>query len=545
MAEVKKLIPLSDDDVREIAKSRAISSQMKGPKGDKGDQGPQGEPGPQGPQGEKGEPGERGPKGERGETGPQGEPGPKGEAGPEGPQGETGPAPKHRVRGNSIQFENPDGSFGREINLTGAGRGGSGGGAILPTADPGQVLTYDGRTWAGTNIADTGFASEVPVTEASDLAGTLDSTKVYRIDGQIDMGTTSINVPEGGLTLVGFGFRVSSVYTSEPNQDLFVVDGGGSFSGDLTLRDLTVRAEGTGSQVFNLDNAGNNSACEFSNVNLGDFVSATTSLGTLDSYRQVFIQGSGIINVNDGLTLDGTMSGGLTVTDTITLALGSGLTIFSAGASLLIQDGVRSNINNLNTPANATLFDFAPANFDTGAVMLLEGVRTSATNPLPNIDRSDIQARFQDCLGIPNTYRGGRQEWTAEVLTPLTVNTPVKALGTTTSSDLQHFDAPVNNRIRYLGADTIDIEVVGVIQVDGGNNDNVAVSVRRWDDSAGSFVVERTLATIHGNNDIFYNVQSVFSMDTNDYVEIWIENRTDGTDATVKLGSFFRIADRA
>lgn len=90
----------------------------QGRDGPKGDQGPRGPAGPQGIKGEKGERGEQGPRGETGPSGPQG---PQGEAGVQGLRGERGAegkrgrAPRHRIDGNAIQFEQPNGTFGKRI----------------------------------------------------------------------------------------------------------------------------------------------------------------------------------------------------------------------------------------------------------------------------------------------------------------------------------------------------------------------------------------------------------------------------------------------
>jgi hypothetical protein len=90
-----------------------------------GPRGPQGEPGPQGPEGPEGP---RGPQGERGLTGPM------------------GPIPDHQWDGSRLRFEEPDGSWGKYMDLrgpagsTGASAGG-GGGAGLTSAERLQLQT--------------------------------------------------------------------------------------------------------------------------------------------------------------------------------------------------------------------------------------------------------------------------------------------------------------------------------------------------------------------------------------------------------------------
>ena len=143
--------------------------------------------------------------------------------------------------------------------------------------------------------------STIVVRQASQLTGTLDPTKAYLIDGVIDMGTSSITVPPGGLTLIGVDFRISGLTSSEDNFDLFVSPDG-SYSGALILQKLYVTTSGANSRVFNLDNQGNNNAVEMVDLN---FVFCT-SCGELTSYRQMLTTNVAWIGCNDGFTLSGT-----------------------------------------------------------------------------------------------------------------------------------------------------------------------------------------------------------------------------------------------
>lgn len=87
-----------------------------GMKGDKGDAGPQGDRGPAGADGRDGAQGMQGPAGSQG---PQGIQGPQGDPGAQGPQGPQGVGPKHRWKGATLAFENPDGTWSDPVDLTG------------------------------------------------------------------------------------------------------------------------------------------------------------------------------------------------------------------------------------------------------------------------------------------------------------------------------------------------------------------------------------------------------------------------------------------
>ena len=144
---------------------------------------------------------------------------------------------------------------------------------------------------------------EVVVKTAAQLSGTLRSDVSYLIDGIIDMGSSQITVPQGGLTMHGLDLNISGLTTSETSHTLFIDDG--VFAGNLFLREMFVTVSGSGSQVFDLDNDGNGGAVECTEFN---FVSCK-SLGTLDAYRQGLWDGFALIACVDGLTNLDTLTG--------------------------------------------------------------------------------------------------------------------------------------------------------------------------------------------------------------------------------------------
>ena len=141
------------------------------------------------------------------------------------------------------------------------------------------------------------------------------------------MGTTSIVVPSGGLSITGHGFGISGLVSTESNHTMFVTDGL-TYSGDLFLTSLDIRCSGVGSKVFDLDNLENFNACEWNTVN---FLSCT-SLGEIKNYRQGLGRNVAWISCKEGLTMTGAWSGGFAIVDSI--VVGAPLTgvLFKAGA---------------------------------------------------------------------------------------------------------------------------------------------------------------------------------------------------------------------
>ena len=118
-----------------------------------------------------------------------------------------------------------------------------------------------GGGWAAISALD----NAVYVSQPSQITGVIDSTKIYIIDGIIDVGSDTIDVPTGGMFILGLGFGVSKIKTTAAAATLFT--GSGAYSGDLFTYDVDIEVSGAGSSVFNLDNAGNFSAVECVNTN--------------------------------------------------------------------------------------------------------------------------------------------------------------------------------------------------------------------------------------------------------------------------------------
>ena len=124
---------------------------------------------------------------------------------------------------------------------------------------------------------------------ASTLGGTIDSTKVYFLDGAVDFTGTGLNieVPAGGINIKGSTFDVSKIICSDAAYTLFTSAIGGS--GDVLGVDYAVEVTGAGSQVYNLTDATGFNAFEFTRINYNN----CTSLGEINGYRQGLESGTG------------------------------------------------------------------------------------------------------------------------------------------------------------------------------------------------------------------------------------------------------------
>lgn len=388
------------------------------------------------------------------------------------------------------------------------------------------------------------LASLVPVTKASDLSGILDSTKFYFIDGAVDMGTQSIEIPAGGLFLGGLNVEVSRLFSTEDNHTMFTSPVGGS--GSFLSTFVTFTESGATSQLFNIVGKTGNEAIEFQNTIFRD----CDSLGTVDNYRQGLETITSRFGRTPTLTLKGAWAGGYRATTTLVRNLAAGMTdpIFKAGAGFIMQSRFLTDVN-VDLPALAPLFDFAPANFPNVGTVLLDrcvitrdgAVDANDPNITPNLAAGDLASFWTGNNGIANTLVGGASVITVEAVTTITAQDAFVALaGTWTPSALQHFDAPANGQLRHKG--NVPREYVAIIDlvIAGTQNTEITVRLKMWDDSTSSFVTvhDQTRPVLNqpgGTNVAFFGLSHDITLDINDFAFFEVANRSGTQNVTAQL----------
>lgn len=378
--------------------------------------------------------------------------------------------------------------------------------------------------------------NRVIVKQASDF-GVIDSSKQYFIDGLIDMGTTELTIPAGGIFLAGLDYFLSGLYSTEDNYTMFKTASGIPCS-NFRAKELNFWASGTGSKLFDLTGDGNG-AIEFNSCNKGDFAGSTTSGGELTSFRQYRTNDTGFFLLQDGFTFNGTWSGGFRIGDSIALATIGTMTLFKEGINLTfgarsISDGNFGSLNN-----TTTVFDFREENFLTDGGFQLNGAAFNPVAPaVPNISEASTKAFFKDCVGIQNTRPGYEMEFTNQAVTLLTLNTPTKALGETTTLNAEWWEQTANNEVTYLSTLVKDYKITVNVVVDGGPNDDIAVIVQKLN-SAGTVIETlktkvRNVSNVVGGLDVAsYSFVTRGTFNFGEKIRIDLENQTDGTDATM------------
>lgn len=388
---------------------------------------------------------------------------------------------------------------------------------------------------------------------ANTLGGTIDSTKVYLIDGIVDMSGITVSIPSGGISIVGVSFDVSKLICSDPSYIMFESPAGGS--GNVLGQDYAIEVTGTGSQVYNLTSATGFDAFEFSRINYNN----CTSLGEINGYRQGLETGTGRFGGTPELTLSGAWLGGYFIETSIVRGLTDGAySLFKAGTGFTMSSRFRSN-QNIDLPANASFFDFSPSNFVnpstvqiTGAIVTRNGVFDATdSNITPNINETALVCSWGGNNGMPNTFEGGSigvATSTATVINTVGVFETLAASSWSTL-DLQHFDNPTGSQLRHLGNSPREYKVIADFTIESGSGNELALRVEKWDNSASAFETVLTQirpvnALVGGRDVAFFNININVNLDQNDYVFLQIANNSATTNCTAETDSYMIVEER-
>lgn len=435
-------------------------------------------------------------------------------------------------------------------------------GAQVYDTDNNVERFFNGTEWKATtdngSVVDALLDNRIVVNQSNYLttiAGAIDSTKEYFIDGVVDLGSSQIVVPTTGMTIKGFSFDISRLTSSADNYTMFVSETPAIGSGNLLGADYDISVTGTGSKVYELYDATGFNAFEFARINY----SGCTSLGDIYDYRQGLESGSGRFGGSPSLTLHGLWRGGYRITTSIVRGLSASMTepLFKAGTNFVMNSRFLTDIN-LDLPVLAPFVDFTASNFPNPSTLQLKGAlisrggvfNASDTNISPNLSSSDLASDWDGNIGIPNTFVGGELNNTTEVATDIvTQGVAVDLNGTFSASDLQHFDSPSNGTLRHIGINPREFVVNWDFLIDGKDNDNYELFLMKIAALGAVVSVEhtqtRTINNFQGGRDVgIFSGQTSIILNQNDVVLWQVANLLDTDDCTLEVDSTWSIKER-
>ena len=433
-------------------------------------------------------------------------------------------------------------------------------GSIVFDTDSNVNKYWNGVSWeaiSGASPIDEALDNRIVVNQINYLTtigGVIDSSKQYFIDGIVDMGTTQITVPVGGINVNGHSFNLSALVSTEDNYTLFSSETDIIGSGFVILSNFTISINGLNSKVYDLVDSNGTNGLSFDSL----YYVGCTSLGNLTGFRQGIESNTIRAAGSPSLTFSGLWSSGYRVSSSIAGDFSGTVTepLFKEGILFQMNGRFLTDIS-CDLGALGSLCDFKPLNFPNESTVQFKGViitrdgssNSEDVNITPNLSASDLACDWDGNIGMNNTFIGGVLTNTVEAETTIGVaGVGVDMAGTWAASDLQHFDSPASNELRHLGSDPKDFRINFSFVVDGGQNDNVAIELVKVDGFATpsiEFTQRRVINNIQGNRDVAYFTGSFnIRMNKNDFVVWQITNITDNTNVTLEQDSSWIIEER-
>ena len=405
-------------------------------------------------------------------------------------------------------------------------------------------------------IGNNTFKEVISVRTSADFGSSIDSTKIYFIDGIVDMTGVSVEVPSTGINLAGHSFDISKLVCADNSYTMFTSPVGGS--GNMLGSDYSIEVTGAGSQVYNVKSATGFEAFEFSRINYND----CTSLGTIDNYRQGLEVGTGRFGGSPSLTLKGAWIGGYRITTSIVRNLAGTMTepLFKAGTGFSMGSRFLTDIN-CDLPTLAPFCDFSASNFpNPGTVQVQEAIFTrdgvlnaEDTNIFTNLTPSDLPCYWKRNNGLGNTYVGGTTSVVVEGATNITVQGQYEQLnaGAWLGTGLEHFTATADGRLQHDGVSPREFEITYNLILESTANNDLYIKLYKYDFATTSEVAldytiqKRQVNNLVGGRNVAFFVGTIgATLDKGDQIFIKVMNNSSTANITAEGFSFLRVQER-
>lgn len=338
---------------------------------------------------------------------------------------------------------------------------------------------------------------------------------IYEIKGNVDLAGNRIVLPDG-CSIIGTGSLTS---TGLDSSTALITS-----TGSVLLRDFTFLNVG---KVFDLNGSG---TTQFQSINVK--YSNCTTIGTIKNYQLCTLLFN-FFNTCGGLTYDGTMGSIQHLSNAF--IVGSATTMITGASTLTITSRFIIDNSGFSVPSGSTAM-----NFSTSATIGVDSLYVISTNftgsgtYLSGVTSSDNKMIAIHCKGITNSgvYGSYYVEGNASANTISVAGTYVKANGTTTAgSDILKFTTPTDNRLTYVGSSQVVLRFVAMINMSAGNNKEVRAKFAKNGSTVSGPPAKTTSS---GTGDVSnFILTSIITLNTNDYVELFVTNQTDTTSVTV------------
>ncbi len=394
--------------------------------------------------------------------------------------------------------------------------------AMLAVDSSGNVVVGNSSTMNRVNHVLVKSQSDFPTPVGGVI--TLASGITYEINGTITL-TNKINL--NGSSIIGNDYNLDKlVYTLTSGEMITGANGGDLYS-------VTLTAASSGAKLFNIDGGGADQDLDMKNCaidscyNVGTIKGLTGNIEFFmnefkDNTNGLTFQNDDFVFLYNQLWESNNHNTFLTFTGTFNTIqiIGGFMTPLTANSGVGVDV---SGITAITIGEMKTVIFSGTGTYVNGTFSIVWAVECMGLNT----QKDDVAA--------------GNMYISSSALTVIaSANTPVKVAGTTTASNLFRVTMPSNNTLTYKGTKTRTFMVICSISCNAaGSSKFFTFSIAK----NGVILTEskQKFKIISNTDQPQVTISCTVSLATNDYVELWVENNTDGTDLTANT---FNLAIR-
>lgn len=366
--------------------------------------------------------------------------------------------------------------------------------------------------------------SHVLVKSASDFPAavggviTLVAGTTYEINGTI---TLTNKIDPNGCYIIGVNGLTDKLVYTPASGELFTGSHG------ATIKFLTLTAASAGAKLFNVDAASANLNFIVQNC----YILGCNNIGLIKGFGgTVYFETVAYFYNTNGITYENNYN--VVLSKQLWDKTNSNTYEKLVGTFNIIQiNGGDRTMQAVNTPVAIDVSGVTSLVSGEVKMVLFNGTGTNVNGTFSNkweVESFGLTTEKDD-VASGNLYVSA----TATTVIA-SANTPVKAAGTTTAVNLFRVTSPVNNRLTYTGTKTKRFLVTGALTVTmpSAFGSYFTVSVAK----NGVILTEskQRVRIANSSDQVSVALSCTVSLGTNDYIEVWLENNSGGTDIVLQ-----------
>ena len=380
----------------------------------------------------------------------------------------------------------------------------------------GNVVVTSSSSYSRNNHVLVKSASDFPAAVGGII--TLVAGTTYEINGTI---TLTSKIDMNGCYLIGVNALTDKLVYTPASGELFTGSNGG------TIKLLTLTAASAGARLFNVNAANANLNFIVQNC----YILGCNNIGLVKGFGgTVYFETVAYFFNTNGITYENNTN--LVLSTQLWDKSNSNTYEKLVGTFNIIQiTGGDRTMQAVNSPVAIDVSGVTSLTTGELKMVLFNGTGTNVVGTFSN--KWEVE-----CFGLTtekdDVASGNLYISTVATTVIASANTPVKATGTTTAVNLFRVTSPANNRLTYGGTKTRRFQVTGALTATASSilGTNFTFSIAK----NGVILPEskQKVRIANGTDQVSVVLSCTISMGTTDYIEVWVENNTDGTDVILQ-----------